>query len=210
MTAAAIVPFLIAAAVMAACSPFAAFVLCPPASRFWLGGRSTARTAMVTTTGWTLSTRSPRSASSRARDRRSPGRHLVLHGRPPGSRTWPGARRRLIIRSLRGDLLGVFPPDRARSVVRQSNTEPLCAPAWPAIAGIGATPKDRYGATAPSASSARAIRPRDRAHDRGRCPLYVRAQLETAGLTGTQRDLAAAKATAREAGYTQLTGRFRR
>ena len=52
--------------------------------------------------------------------------------------------------------------------------------------------------------------PPSRVHDRGRCPLYVRAQLETAGLTGTQRDLAAAKATAREAGYTQLTGRFRR
>jgi hypothetical protein len=29
---------------------------------------------------------------------------------------------------------------------------------------------------------ARAIRPRDRAHDRGRCPLYVRAQLDTVGL----------------------------
>ena len=112
--------------------------------------------------------------------------------------------------AARGPPWCVFPPDRARSVVRQSNTEPLCAPAWPAIAGIGATPKDRYGATAPSASSARAIRPRDRAHDRGRCPLYVRAQLDTAGLWWTQRDLAGPKATARKTRKTQLTGYFRR
>ena len=49
-----------------------------------------------------------------------------------------------------------------------------------------------------------------RVHDRGRCPLYVRAQLETTGLPWTQRDLTAPKATAREAGNPQLTGRFRR
>ena len=49
-----------------------------------------------------------------------------------------------------------------------------------------------------------------RVHDRGRCPLYVRAQLETAGLPWTQWDLAAQKATARETGNSQLTGRFRR
>jgi hypothetical protein len=36
---------------------------------------------------------------------------------------------------------------------------------------------------------ARAIRPHDRAHDRRRCLLYVRAQLDTAGLSWTQRDL---------------------
>ena len=53
-------------------------------------------------------------------------------------------------------------------------------------------------------------RPPGRVHDHGRCPLYVRAQLETAGLPWTQRDLTAPKATAREAGNTQLTGRFRR
>src|SRR5258708_37316879 len=47
-------------------------------------------------------------------------------------------------------------------------------------------------------------------HDRGRCPLYVRAQLEAAGLTCTQRVLIGPGATAREAGETQLTGRFRR
>ena len=52
--------------------------------------------------------------------------------------------------------------------------------------------------------------PPGRAHDRGRCPLYVRAQLETAGLPWIQRDLTAPKATAREAGNPQLTGRFRR
>jgi hypothetical protein len=57
---------------------------------------------------------------------------------------------------------------------------------------------------------ARAIRPRDRAHDRGRCPLYVRAQLDTVGLSWTQRDLVRPKATAREAGKIQLTGYFRR
>ncbi len=44
----------------------------------------------------------------------------------------------------------------------------------------------------------------------GSCPLYVHAQLETAGLRWTQRDLVEPKATAREAGYPQLTGRFRR
>jgi hypothetical protein len=57
---------------------------------------------------------------------------------------------------------------------------------------------------------ARAIRPHDRAHDRGRCPLYVRAQLDTVGLSWTQRDLVQLKAAARETGKTQLTGRFRR
>jgi hypothetical protein len=50
--------------------------------------------------------------------------------------------------------------------------------------------------------------PSGRAHDRGRCPLHVRAQLETAGLPWTQRDLTAPKATAREAGDPQLTGNF--
>ena len=50
----------------------------------------------------------------------------------------------------------------------------------------------------------------DRVHDRGRCPLYVRAQLDTVGLSWTQRDLVRLKATARETGKTQLTGYFRR
>ena len=44
----------------------------------------------------------------------------------------------------------------------------------------------------------------------GRCPLYVRAQLETAGLSWTQRDFTPPKRTAREAANTQLTGYFRR
>jgi hypothetical protein len=44
----------------------------------------------------------------------------------------------------------------------------------------------------------------------GRCPLYVRAQLETAGLTWTQRDFTPPKRTAREAANSQLTGYFRR
>ena len=48
-----------------------------------------------------------------------------------------------------------------------------------------------------------------RVHDRGRCPLYVRAQLDTVGLSWTQRDLAGQKTTAREAGKIQLTGCFR-
>src|ERR1017187_6100381 len=47
------------------------------------------------------------------------------------------------------------------------------------------------------------------AHDRGRCPLYVRAQLDTVGLSWTQRDLVRPKATARETGKIQLTGYFR-
>jgi hypothetical protein len=71
----------------------------------------------------------------------------------------------------------------------------------------------RFGEAPASASPPQTIRPNappDRVHDRGRCPLYVRAQLETAGLPWTQRDLAAPKATARETGNSQLTGRFRR
>jgi hypothetical protein len=43
-----------------------------------------------------------------------------------------------------------------------------------------------------------------------RCPLYVRAQLETAGLTWTQLDITAPKAIDRETGKTQLTGYLRR
>jgi hypothetical protein len=49
-----------------------------------------------------------------------------------------------------------------------------------------------------------------RADDRGRCPLYVRAQLDTVGLSWTQWDLVRSKATARETGKIQLTGYFRR
>ena len=49
----------------------------------------------------------------------------------------------------------------------------------------------------------------DRGHDRGRCPLYVRAQLSTVGLSWTQRDLVRPKVTARETGKIQLTGYFR-
>src|ERR1035438_2693574 len=51
--------------------------------------------------------------------------------------------------------------------------------------------------------------PPDRAHDRGRCPLYVRAQLDTVGLSWTPWDLVRLKATARETGKIQLTGYFR-
>jgi hypothetical protein len=44
----------------------------------------------------------------------------------------------------------------------------------------------------------------------GRCPLYVRAQPEAAGLPWTQRDINGPKAAAREAGKTPGQGRFRR
>ena len=44
----------------------------------------------------------------------------------------------------------------------------------------------------------------------GRCPLYVRTQLDTAGVTWTKWDLVRPKATARETGKTQPTGYFRR
>jgi hypothetical protein len=43
----------------------------------------------------------------------------------------------------------------------------------------------------------------------GRCPLYVRAQLDTVGLSWTPWDLVWLKAIVREAGKTQLTGYFR-
>ena len=71
----------------------------------------------------------------------------------------------------------------------------------------------RFGEPPASASPSRAIRPNappGRVHDRGRRPLYVRAQPETAGLRWTRRDIVREKATAREAGNPQLTGRFRR
>ena len=73
--------------------------------------------------------------------------------------------------------------------------------------------RKRFGEPPASASPPRAIRPNappGRVHDRGRCPLYVRAQLETAGLPWTQRDVTGPEATARKTGYPQLTGRFRR
>ena len=44
----------------------------------------------------------------------------------------------------------------------------------------------------------------------GRCPLYVRAQPETAGFRWTQRDLTGPETTARKPGKPQATGRFRR
>jgi hypothetical protein len=50
----------------------------------------------------------------------------------------------------------------------------------------------------------------DCAHDCGRCPLYVHAQLETMGLSWIPRDLARPKATARKTGKTQLTSYLRR
>ena len=50
---------------------------------------------------------------------------------------------------------------------------------------------------------------RDRVHDRGCCPLYVRAQPETAGLPWTQRDHTGQKATAREPDKSQATNRSR-
>ena len=43
----------------------------------------------------------------------------------------------------------------------------------------------------------------------GRCPLYVRAQLDSAGLSWTQRDLVRPEAAAREPQYAQVTGCFR-
>jgi hypothetical protein len=43
----------------------------------------------------------------------------------------------------------------------------------------------------------------------GRCPLYVRAQLDTVGLSWTPWDLVWLKAIVREAGKTQLTSYFR-
>jgi hypothetical protein len=47
-----------------------------------------------------------------------------------------------------------------------------------------------------------------RADDRGRCRLYVRAQLDTAGLSWTQWDLVRPKATARETGNNPAHGLF--
>src|ERR1035438_6000167 len=43
----------------------------------------------------------------------------------------------------------------------------------------------------------------------GRCPLYVRAQLDTVGLSWTQRDFVRLKAIARKTEEIQLTGYFR-
>ena len=60
----------------------------------------------------------------------------------------------------------------------------------------------------PGPSALRSRRPPGRAHDRGRCPLYVRAQLETAGLPWTQRDITGPNAAARESGKTPGHGPF--
>jgi hypothetical protein len=52
--------------------------------------------------------------------------------------------------------------------------------------GPSESKRKRCGELPASGSPPRAIRPNappGRVHDRGRCPLYVRAQLETAGLT---------------------------
>jgi hypothetical protein len=79
--------------------------------------------------------------------------------------------------------------------------------------GPAAQRGQRFGERLASASSPRAILLKctaGRVHDRGFRPLYVRAQLETAGLPWTLRDLTAPKATARETGKTQLTGYLRR
>ena len=71
--------------------------------------------------------------------------------------------------------------------------------------------RKRFGEPHASASPPRAIRPnapQGSVHDRGRCPLYVRVQLQTAGLRWTHWDLAAPKATARKTGNPQLTDRL--
>ena len=102
----------------------------------------------------------------------------------------PEATRTQSCPAITGDLPGPGPPLRSRIT---------------AAAGKASGPVNRR-----LRFLARAIRPHDRAHDRGRCPLYVRAQLDTVGLSWTQRDLVRLKAVARETGETQLTGHFRR
>jgi hypothetical protein len=113
---------------------------------------------MVTTTGWTPSTPSPRSASSRARDPRSPRRHASCckAGRPAPAHS-PGRAlvgsdhhtsshpltRRLIIRSLRGDLLGVSAcPGPLRRAAKHAEP-PLCAPAE-VCKHVGGTAQNRF------------------------------------------------------------------
>ena len=90
MTAAAVVAFLIAAAVKATFWPFAVFV---PAGVSGLAGWAIYRQdGNGHDDGMDAGHAQSRSASSRARDRRSPSApRLVSQGRSPGSRTWPSA-----------------------------------------------------------------------------------------------------------------------
>ena len=110
-------------------------------------------------------------------------------GRYRACRQVPEAMRRQSCSAITGDLPGPGQPSRSRITV---------------AAGEASGSVNRC-----LRFLARAIRPHDRVHDRGRCPLCVRAQLDTVGLSWTQRDLAGLKATARETGKTQLTGYFR-
>ena len=90
-------------------------------------------------------------------------------GRCRVCRQIPEAMRRQSCPAITGDLPGPGQPSRSRMTVaagEESGSVNRCL---------------RF--------LARAIRPHDRAHDHRRCPLYVRAQLDTVGLSWTQRDL---------------------
>jgi len=153
-----------------------------------------------------------------ARSRFIRGRSLHSAAHPPTGQAWPAARRGQSKAIPRYQQRSRDCPGIPRvSCVGQTLDPPVIFPELGGFFTEDGRPtksrNQRFGEPPASASPPRVIRPNPppgRAHDRGRCPLYVRAQLETAGLTGTQRDLRPPKATAREAGNPQLTGRFRR
>ena len=136
--------------------------------------------------------RCPGVAAQHEAPRRQPARFR------PRPRRYPGTSR--VLATARGSR-GPSGPDRrpASDLLGLAGT-----------VGHRAPRSQRFGEPLTAASSPERSDHPDRVHDRGRCPLYVRAQLDTVGLSWTQRDLAGLKATAREAGKTQLTGYFRR
>jgi hypothetical protein len=106
-----------------------------------------------------------------------------------------------------------LPPGSRGPRVAQTVGPPVIVRAWRAL-NRGQWPSKsrkpkRFGVARLLGPRIRPRRPPDRVHDRGRCPLYVRAQLETAGLAWIQRDQRASKTTTRDTPKIQVTGRFR-
>jgi len=111
-------------------------------------------------------------------------------------------------------------PHRSRQLPRRSSAVVLGArlPCRRSVAGrpSAETPSPRHGSRRYPIGFARSQRPRNPARTAraplsrpGRRPLYVRAQPDSAGLTGTQRTTTARSTTARANAYAQATGRFR-
>ena len=105
---------------------------------------------------------------------------------PEHARRWPALIRlhgrmtdgngRRVTETRRADQTSIARPLRGK---RQG----LRAEASRCAGGVGTASK-----AVPGPERSPTVERRNELHDRGFCPLYVRAQPETAGLTGTQRD----------------------